>query len=69
MLSLFAVMEPNPKCPQCHGTGIIELFTSVIACECLFFQTASAYLMRPPKANVSVDDAWWDAFNDHGNGD
>lgn len=66
-------MEPDPKCHQCHGSGRIELFTSVIACECLFFRH------RGDRADTSgrdehlglklSDDAWLDAMNNHGNGD
>jgi len=61
-------MKPDPKCPQCHGTGRIELFTSVIACECLFFK----WNPRPSQVaplELPTDDDWWQAFNDHGNGD
>ena len=27
--------QPNRKCPQCQGTGRIELFTSVGPCTCV----------------------------------
>ncbi len=66
-------MEPDPECRWCRGSGTIELFTSVVACECLFLRREDDG-PHPPRVDISVgmkltDDAWWDAFNNHGNGD
>ncbi len=57
-------MEPDPKCQQCRGTGRIELFTSVIACECLFFRNKDDDSPRRSCVdtsvglNLSFDDVW-----------
>ena len=38
---------PNPNCLDCHGTGRIELFTSIIVCKCS--------VIGQPKDNNYID--------------
>ena len=28
-------LAPNPNCLDCHGTGKIKLFTSIVVCKCI----------------------------------
>ena len=60
-------MEPNPECRWCHGTGKVALFTSVVACDCIFLPKEEAGDVREPRVDMHI--GWGYDQDEHGAAD
>jgi len=60
-------MEPDPECRWCRGTGEVILFTSVVACDCIFLPKEEAGDVREPRVDMCIGCGY--DQDEHGGGD
>jgi hypothetical protein len=72
-MAYLGAMKPNLKCRWCHGTGKIELLTSIVACDCIFLKKEEKERQQSPTEQQSSEKDLWEEYNNdyenHSQGD